>query len=95
MVDIMPARYDTIRYDPTASYWAKRGPRRNRLAGNLALPRTMRRRHANSYGARFRVASERLDQFLSRNGPDGQFKLLHLWAAKFPQAARLDYASDS
>ena len=28
-------------------------------------------------------------------GPDGQFKLLHLWAAKFPQAGRADYASDS
>ena len=27
--------------------------------------------------------------------PDGQFKLLHLWAAKFPQAGRADYASDS
>ncbi|MCE4547612.1 MULTISPECIES: KUP/HAK/KT family potassium transporter [unclassified Caballeronia] len=27
--------------------------------------------------------------------PDGQFKLLHLWAAKFPQAGPVDYASDS
>lgn len=26
---------------------------------------------------------------------DGQFKLLHLWAAKFPQAGRADYVSDS
>ncbi|MGF6979840.1 transposase-like protein [Paraburkholderia sp. JPY465] len=31
----------------------------------------------------------------SEAGPDGQFKLLHLWAAKFPQAGRADYASDS
>ncbi|TDG08342.1 paraquat-inducible protein A [Paraburkholderia guartelaensis] len=29
------------------------------------------------------------------SAPDGQFKLLHLWAAKFPQAGRADYASDS
>ncbi len=27
--------------------------------------------------------------------PEGQFKLLHLWAAKFPQTGPVDYASDS
>ncbi|MDR5738017.1 hypothetical protein [Caballeronia sp. LZ016] len=42
-----------------------------------------------------------LSNILPANGlnaasfPDGQFKLLHLWAAKFPQAGPVDYASDS
>ncbi|WP_244884734.1 Mu transposase C-terminal domain-containing protein, partial [Paraburkholderia mimosarum] len=42
-----------------------------------------------------RYHPEDLSRVFVSAAPDGQFKLLHLWAAKFPQAGRADYASDS
>jgi hypothetical protein len=45
--------------------------------------------------AEFGNALKRLREIVNVTHPDGQFNFLHLWAAKFPQAGRADYASDS